>query len=76
MDFSENKIGGELPRSLGKLSSLRTLILSSNQLGGNPFESLRSLSKLSHLDIGDNFFQGIVKEGHLENLTNLNSFYA
>ncbi|ESW24278.1 hypothetical protein PHAVU_004G116600, partial [Phaseolus vulgaris] len=76
MDFSENKIGGELPRSLGKLSSLRYLILFSNQLSGNPFESLRSLSKLSLLDIADNCFQGVVKEGHLENLTNLSKFYA
>ncbi|KAL9324107.1 hypothetical protein ACSQ67_008964 [Phaseolus vulgaris] len=76
MDFSENKIGGELPRSLGKLSSPRYLILFSNQLSGNPFESLRSLSKLSLLDIADNCFQGVVKEGHLENLTNLSKFYA
>jgi len=79
LDLSRNQLEGpigELPRSLEKLSSLRTLILSSNQFSGNPFESLKSLSKLSHLDIADNYFQGIVKEGHLENLTNLKIFYA
>ncbi|KAL9324089.1 hypothetical protein ACSQ67_008946 [Phaseolus vulgaris] len=65
LDLSRNQLEGpigELPRSLEKLSSLRTLILSSNQFSGNPFESLKSLSKLSHLDIADNYFQGIVKE--------------
>ncbi|ESW24264.1 hypothetical protein PHAVU_004G115300 [Phaseolus vulgaris] len=75
LDMSHNQLS-ELPRSLEKLSSLRVLVLSSNRFSGNPFESLITLSKLSHLDIGDNCFQGVVKEGHLENLTNLSEFHA
>ncbi|XP_047151199.1 receptor-like protein EIX2, partial [Vigna umbellata] len=71
LDFSGNKIGGELPVSLGKLSSLRNLYLSNNQLSGNPFESLRSLSKLSYLHIGYNRFEGVVMENYLTNLMSL-----
>eukprot|EP00256_Glycine_max_P056636 XP_014624255.1 leucine-rich repeat receptor protein kinase EMS1-like [Glycine max] len=49
--FSNNSIGGALPRSFGKLSSLRYLDLSMNKFIGNPFESLRSLSKLVSLSL-------------------------
>ena len=76
LNFYGNKIGGELPISLGKLSLVESLFLSNNQLSGNPFESLRSLSKLSHLDIGYNRFEGVVTEDHLKNLTSLSEFYA
>ncbi|WVZ15578.1 hypothetical protein V8G54_013144 [Vigna mungo] len=65
-----------LPVSFGKLSSLRYLSLSENQLSGNPFESFRSLSKLSYLDIGYNRFEGVVMENHLINLTSLREFFA
>ncbi|XP_027922956.1 receptor-like protein EIX2 [Vigna unguiculata] len=71
-----SQLSGNLPLSLGKLSSLRTLSLSNNQLSGNPFESLRSLSKLSDLDIGYNRFKGVVTEDHLTNLTSLSGLYA
>ncbi|XP_047162988.1 receptor-like protein EIX2 [Vigna umbellata] len=74
--LDDNKIGGELPKSLGKLSSLISLRMSKNQFSGNPFEILRSLSKLSYLEIGDNCFEGIVKEDHLENLTRIRLFDA
>ena len=71
-----SQLSGNLPLSLGKLSSLRTLSLSNNQLSGNPFESLRSLSKLSNLDIGYNRFEGVVTEDHLTNLTSLSDLDA
>ncbi|CAJ1952752.1 unnamed protein product [Sphenostylis stenocarpa] len=76
LDFSSNKIGGELPISLGKLSSLRSLSLFENQFSGNPFESLGLLSKLSYLHIDDNRFQGVVKQEYLANLTGLKNLYA
>ncbi|KAL2967340.1 hypothetical protein AAZX31_16G170600 [Glycine max] len=74
--FSNNSIGGALPRSFGKLSSLTYLDLSINKFSGNPFESLRSLSKMSSLQIDGNNFQGVVKEDDLANLTSLMEFHA
>ncbi|XP_040869655.1 probable inactive leucine-rich repeat receptor kinase XIAO [Glycine max] len=76
LDFSNNLIGGSLPRSFGKLSSLRYLDLSMNKFSGNPFESLRSLSKLLSLHIDGNLFHGVVKEDDLANLTSLTEFVA
>ncbi|KAL2967306.1 hypothetical protein AAZX31_16G167900 [Glycine max] len=76
LDFSNNLIGGALPRSFGKLSSLRYLDLSMNKFSGNPFESLRSLSKLLSLHIDGNLFHGVVKEDDLANLTSLTEFVA
>ncbi|KAG4941719.1 hypothetical protein JHK87_045590 [Glycine soja] len=76
LDFSNNLIGGALPRSFGKLSSLRYLDLSINKFSGNPFESLRSLSMLSYLQIDGNNFQGVVKEDDLANLTSLTEIHA
>ncbi|XP_040866341.1 receptor-like protein EIX1 [Glycine max] len=74
--FYNNSIGGALPRSFGKLSSLRYLDLSINKFSGNPFESLRSLSKLLSLHIDGNLFHGVVKEDDLANLTSLTGFVA
>ncbi|XP_040866327.1 receptor-like protein EIX1 [Glycine max] len=74
--FYNNSIGGALPRSFGKLSSLRYLDLSINKFSGNPFESLRSLSKLLSLHIDGNLFHGVVKEDDLANLTSLTEFVA
>ncbi|XP_040866338.1 receptor-like protein 43 [Glycine max] len=74
--FSNDSIGGALPRSFGKLSSLTYLDLSINKFSGNPFESLRSLSKMSSLQIDGNNFQGVVKEDDLANLTSLMEFHA
>ncbi|XP_040869659.1 receptor-like protein EIX1 [Glycine max] len=74
--FSNNSIGGALPRSFGKLSSLRYLDLSMNKFIGNPFESLRSLSKLLSLHIDGNLFHGVVKEDDLANLTSLTEIHA
>ncbi|KRH08968.1 hypothetical protein GLYMA_16G184700v4 [Glycine max] len=74
--FSNNSIGDALPRSFGKLSSLRYLDLSMNKFSGNPFESLGSLSKLLSLHIDGNLFHGVVKEDDLANLTSLTEFVA
>ncbi|WVZ15958.1 hypothetical protein V8G54_013524 [Vigna mungo] len=76
LQVQSSQLSGNLPVSLGKLSSLRDLSLSENQLSGNPFESIRSLSKLLYLDIGYNRFEGVVTGNHLRNLTRLIEFFV
>ncbi|QCD94834.1 LRR receptor-like serine/threonine-protein kinase FLS2 [Vigna unguiculata] len=76
LEVQSSQLSGNLPLSLGKLSSLESLSLSNNQLSGNPFESLGPLSKLSYLDIGYNNFEGVVTEDHLTNLMSFDEFSA
>ncbi|KAI9072755.1 hypothetical protein K1719_045289 [Acacia pycnantha] len=71
-----NTINGLVPISFGNLTSLLYLDHSENQLVGNPFEILRPLSKLNKLYLEYNFFEGVVKESHLVNFTQLQTFSA
>ncbi|XP_052119115.1 receptor-like protein EIX2 [Arachis duranensis] len=71
LDLSSNNIIGEIPQSFAKLSSLRFVDFSENQLTGNPFKFLASAAKLLYLAIDDNLFQGIVHEDDLANFTAL-----
>nr|XP_029149758.1 receptor-like protein EIX2 [Arachis hypogaea] len=71
LDLSSNNIIGEIPQSFTKLSSLRFVRFSTNQLTGNPFKILASATKLLSLAIDDNLFQGIVHEDDLANFTTL-----
>ncbi|KAI4331775.1 hypothetical protein L6164_016732 [Bauhinia variegata] len=66
-----NSIQGTLPKSLGKLSSLRYLLIGANQFQGNPFEIIAQLSKMEFLLMYSNQFQGAVTEAHIANLTSL-----
>ncbi|KAI9075115.1 hypothetical protein K1719_042927 [Acacia pycnantha] len=71
-----NTINSSIPISFGNLTYLMHLYLSKNQLVGNPFEILGSLSKLYILSLGCNLFEGVVKESHLVNYTQLQIFLA
>ncbi|MED6159919.1 hypothetical protein PIB30_046750 [Stylosanthes scabra] len=71
LGLAGNKINGEIPQSLAKLSTLRFFEFSKNQLTGNPFKVLRSFPKLSSLKIDHNLFQGTVEEDDLANFTAL-----
>ncbi|XP_003633782.1 receptor-like protein EIX2 [Vitis vinifera] len=76
LDLSKNSnIEGELPRTLGNLCYLRTLILSVNKLSGEIAEFLDGLSACSYstlenLDLGFNKLTGNLPDslGHLKNL--------
>ncbi|XP_059638386.1 cuscuta receptor 1-like isoform X2 [Cornus florida] len=57
LDLSGNKLEGNLPGCLGKLSSLRFLDLSSNQFTGN-ISPLIQMTSLRFLDLSSNQFTG------------------
>ena len=56
IDFSNNCFNGEIPKSIGKLKSLKGLNMSHNKLTGNMPLSLRNLTNLEWLDISSNNF--------------------
>ncbi|XP_060667265.1 receptor-like protein EIX2 [Ziziphus jujuba] len=66
----DNLCQGSLPNSIGNLTSLEEISLSSNILSGIP-KSLGQLSKLTVLDISENIWEGVITETHLANLSSL-----
>ncbi|PON94092.1 LRR domain containing protein [Trema orientale] len=54
IDFSRNYFSGEIPKSIGKLNSLKGLSLSHNKLTGTIPSSLGNLSNLEWLDLSSN----------------------
>jgi hypothetical protein len=54
----DNGLSGGLPRSVGRLSNLRELLLQHNSLSGMLPESLGDLSRLEALDVSNNSFEG------------------
>ncbi|XP_028054178.1 receptor-like protein 33 [Camellia sinensis] len=58
IDLSNNKFGGEIPESLGRLSGLQMLNLSNNNFTGVIPSSLASLIKLESLDLSQNLLSG------------------
>jgi len=62
LDLSSNNLIGEIPPSIGNLSSLRLLNLSSNQLEGNIPASLGDISTLEQLDLAKNDLSGEIPQ--------------
>ena len=54
----DNGLSGGLPRSVGRLSNLRELLLQHNSLTGLLPESLGDLTRLEALDVSHNNFEG------------------
>ena len=54
----DNGLSGGLPRSVGRLSNLRELLLQHNSLTGMLPESLGDLTRLEALDVSNNSFEG------------------
>ncbi|KAI8010548.1 Receptor-like protein 6 [Camellia lanceoleosa] len=62
IDFSRNKFQGEIPKSIGRLNSLRGLNLSHNNLEGHIPTSLGNLKNLESLDLSSNKFVGEIPQ--------------
>ncbi|KAL8027234.1 hypothetical protein ABFX02_14G082100 [Erythranthe guttata] len=58
IDLSSNRFSGTIPRSIGKLNSLRYLNLSRNNIIGNIPASLGNISMLESLDLSSNQLAG------------------
>ncbi|WKA07343.1 hypothetical protein VitviT2T_025184 [Vitis vinifera] len=82
LDLSYNALEVEIFRSLGNLCSFQLLnFLSSLSIDRNSFSghipiSLGGISSLRYLRIRENFFEGIISEKHLANLTSLEKLDA
>ncbi|XVF64978.1 hypothetical protein PTKIN_Ptkin09bG0210000 [Pterospermum kingtungense] len=68
LDLSCNNLTGEIPRSLGKLSSIRALNLSHNHLTGSIPVSFSNLTEVESLDLSYNKLSGEIPS----TLVNLN----
>jgi hypothetical protein len=73
IDFSSNKINGEIPHVIGDLKGLVSLNLSNNFLIGNIPSSLSKLSNLESLDLSLNKLSGKIPQ-QLTQLTFLEFF--
>ncbi|CAH1420184.1 unnamed protein product [Lactuca virosa] len=73
LDFSCNKLTGEIPQELGFLTQLRALNLSHNQLIGPIPMSFSNLAKIESLDLSSNGLTGKVPSELIE-LTSLSTF--
>ncbi|XP_028125526.1 receptor-like protein 6 [Camellia sinensis] len=62
IDFSRNKFQGEIPKSIGRLNSLRGLNLSHNNLEGRISTSLGNLKNLESLGLSSNKFVGEIPQ--------------
>ena len=62
LDLSSNNLMGEIPPSIGNLSSLRLLNLSKNHLEGKIPASLGEISILEQLDLANNNLSGTIPE--------------
>ncbi|GKV05292.1 hypothetical protein SLEP1_g17322 [Rubroshorea leprosula] len=69
-DLSKNKFAGEIPKVIGKLSSLKGLNLSHNNLNGCIPHSLGNLTNLEWLDLSSNELVGEIPQ-ELVSLTSL-----
>ncbi|XP_024161084.2 receptor-like protein EIX2 [Rosa chinensis] len=72
IDFSNNKLSGEIPSSMcSQLPSLKWLRLSNSNLSGNLESSLQTCRNLSALDLTGNNFSGTIPDCIGDNLHTL-----
>ncbi|CAI9106035.1 OLC1v1005090C1 [Oldenlandia corymbosa var. corymbosa] len=74
MDLSFNQFEGSIPLCIGNLSSLTSLYLESNKLGGELPDELGNLKQLTTLDLSVNYFEGPIPSsfGQLSMMKSLN----
>ncbi|CAN7018341.1 unnamed protein product [Brassica oleracea var. botrytis] len=63
IDFSGNRIGGQIPESIGLLKALIALNLSNNAFTGHVPLSFSNLGKLESLDLSSNQLSGTIPSG-------------
>ncbi|CAL5000802.1 unnamed protein product [Urochloa decumbens] len=71
IDFSSNNFWGQIPSTIGSLSSLVTLHLSKNNLSGLLPTSLQSCNRLMFLDLEENNLSGNIPKWIGDGLQNL-----
>merc|ERR1719291_205465 len=76
MECGENLFSGSLPTSLGRMSSLNTLVLHDNQLTGTLPDALGGLSSLTDMLLFNNQLTGSIPDslGKLKKLSALALF--
>jgi Leucine-rich repeat (LRR) protein len=62
LDLSSNDLMGEIPPSMGTLTSLRLLNLSRNELDGQIHVSIANISTLEQLDLAENNLSGCIPQ--------------
>ena len=62
LDFSGNKLEGEIPRSIGALKELHVLNFSNNAFTGHIPSSLGNLAELESLDVSQNNLSGEIPQ--------------
>nr|XP_048332981.1 receptor-like protein EIX2 [Ziziphus jujuba var. spinosa] len=70
LDLRDNRIVGLFPY-LSLFSFLKSLDLSSNQIGGSVHPNIGQLSQLEKLDISNNLLEGVISEAHFLKLSKL-----
>ena len=66
-------LGGELPKSIGGMKSLKNLFIPSNRITGTIPESIGGLTQLEELKLSGNLLTGSIPES-MANLSNLKNF--
>ncbi|KAJ4906092.1 receptor like protein 32 [Raphanus sativus] len=74
LDFSGNKLEGEIPKSIGLLKELHVLNLSNNAFTGHIPSSMANLTALESLDVSQNNISGEIPQelGNLSYLAYMN----
>uniref|UniRef100_A0A6B2L3Y3 L domain-like protein n=1 Tax=Arcella intermedia TaxID=1963864 RepID=A0A6B2L3Y3_9EUKA len=62
LDFSNNKINGEIPYNIGRLTKLNYFNMANNQLTGFIPQTIGSLSQLNYLDFSNNNISGEIPQ--------------
>ena len=73
VDFSSNKLQGDIPESIANLKMINVLNFSNNLLSGHIPSFLRNLTNLESLDLSNNKFSGEIPQ-QLTELTFLEDF--
>ncbi|KAL1146052.1 hypothetical protein V6Z11_A11G344000 [Gossypium hirsutum] len=72
----ENQLSGQIPLSIGELSSLKFFDVTDNQLNGTFPPCFGQLESLEILQFGYNLLEGVVLETHFSSLTRLTYLFG